>query len=195
MLLNETFWENKYKTNKTGWDLGQISPPIKAYIDQLTNRNLKILIPGGGNSYEAAYLFEQGFKNVYVIDLSQIPLQNLKKRIPDFPSEQLIHGNFFDLDQTFDLILEQTFFCAIHPNLRAKYVIKMTDLLGEKGKLVGLLFDATLNEDHPPFGGSKEEYLSYFTPHFEIELMENCYNSIDSRLGKELFFIMQQENR
>src|SRR5690606_9019863 len=119
---------------------------------------------------------------------------NLQNRISNFPSEQLIHGNFFDLDQTFDLILEQTFFCAIHPNLRAKYVLKMTDLLGEKGKLAGLLFDATLNEDHPPFGGSKEEYLNYFKPHFKIHIMENCYNSIDSRLEKELFFIMQQEN-
>src|SRR5690554_429170 len=194
MLLNETFWENRYKTNETGWDLGQVSPPLKAYIDQLTDTDVNILIPGGGNSYEAAYLFEQGFKNVYVIDLSEIPLQNLQNRIPNFPSEQLIHGNFFDLDQTFDLILEQTFFCAIHPTQRAKYVLKMTDLLGEKGKLVGLLFDAKLNDDHPPFGGSKEEYLSYFKPHFKIDIMESCYNSIESRQGKELFFKVQHGN-
>ena len=94
MNLNENFWETKYKTNKTGWDLGEISPPLKAYIDQLTNKELKILIPGGGNSYEAAYLFKKGFTNVYVVDISKIPLQNLQKAVPNFPSDQLIHGNF-----------------------------------------------------------------------------------------------------
>ena len=59
--LSEEFWENKYKTNKIGWDLGEVSPPLKTYFDQLENKGLKILIPGGGNSYEAAYLFKKGF--------------------------------------------------------------------------------------------------------------------------------------
>lgn len=31
--LNYEYWNIKYKTNYTGWDLGQISPPIKEYID------------------------------------------------------------------------------------------------------------------------------------------------------------------
>ncbi|GGG93522.1 SAM-dependent methyltransferase [Polaribacter pacificus] len=192
MLLNESFWENKYKTAKTGWDLGEVSPPLKAYIDQLTNKDLKILIPGGGNSYEAAYLLNKGFKNVFVVDISKIPLENIKKRVPDFPSEQLIHANFFDLEPQFDLIVEQTFFCAIAPNLRTNYALKMKELLSENGKLVGLLFDAKLNEDHPPFGGSKEEYLNYFTPNFDILTMKNCYNSIKSRDGMELFFIAKK---
>src|SRR5690606_5412457 len=190
----ENFWESRYKTNNTGWDLGQISPPLKAYIDQLTNKDLKILIPGGGNSYEAAYLFENGFKNVFVVDLSKVPLQNLKNRVPDFPSEQLIHGNFFDLEMTFDLILEQTFSCAINRELRTEYVLKMKDLLHENGKLAGLLFDAKLNEDHPPFGGSKQEYLNCFTPHFNLHTMAGSYNSIESREGQELFFIIQQKS-
>ena len=192
MILNENFWENKYKSQNTGWDLGQISPPLKAYIDQLTNKELKILIPGGGNSYEATYLFKKGFKNIFVVDISKIPLQNIQKRIPEFPSEQLIHGNFFDLENQFDLILEQTFFCAINPNLRAKYALKMTELLRDKGKLVGLLFNAELNKEHPPFGGSKEEYHTCFTPYFDIQTMENSYNSINSRAGEELFFINQK---
>ena len=151
MNLSEGFWENKYKKNKTGWDLGEVSPPLKTYFDQLTNKNLKILIPGGGNSYEAEYLFNNGFKNVYVVDISETALKNIKNRVPDFPLSQLLHANFFDLDATFDLVIEQTFFCAIDPNLREKYALKMKELLRENAKLVGLLFDAKLNEEHPPF--------------------------------------------
>lgn len=185
--LDENFWQNKYKTNKTGWDLGEISNPLKAYFDQLTDKNLRILIPGGGNSYEAEYLFNNGFTNVFVVDLAEQPLKNIKKRVPNFPSENLLHQNFFELNNTFDLIIEQTFFCAINPNLREKYAEKVHELLAKKGKLVGLLFNAELNKDHPPFGGSKEEYENYFKPKFDIQIMESCYNSTGARKTMELF--------
>jgi SAM-dependent methyltransferase len=185
--LTEKFWDNKYKKNKTGWDLGAISTPLKSYFDQLTNKELNILIPGGGNSYEAEYLFNNGFKNVHVIDVSKRALENIKKRVPSFPSNQLINANFFDLEMTFDLIVEQTFFCAINPSLREKYALKMNEVLRKNGKLVGLLFDAKLNEDHPPFGGSKEEYINYFEPFFNLEIFINCYNSEENRSGRELF--------
>ena len=187
MDLSEEFWENKYKKNKIGWDLGSISPPLKAYFDQLTDKDLKILIPGGGNSHEAEYLFNKGFKNVFVVDLAKSALENIKKRVPSFPDSQLIHANFFDLEITFDLIIEQTFFCAINPELRQNYASKMNHLLNENGKLVGLLFDAKLNEDHPPFGGSKKEYLSYFDAYFSLDIFNECYNSYPNRQEMELF--------
>ncbi|MEQ3665605.1 MULTISPECIES: methyltransferase domain-containing protein [unclassified Olleya] len=192
MDLSANFWDNRYQSNDIGWDLGTISPPLKAYFDQLTNLDLKILIPGGGNSYEAEYLFDKGFKNVYVVDLSQTALDNLKNRVPDFPSSNLILNNFFDLDQTFDLIIEQTFFCAINPSLRADYAKKVSEILNVDGKVAGLLFDAVLNTTHPPFGGSKTEYLGYFTPYFDIKIMDASYNSIKPRAGRELFFIIQK---
>lgn len=191
--LDENFWQNKYKTNKVGWDLGEISNPLKAYFDQLSDKNLSILIPGCGNSYEAEYLFNNGFKNVYVVDLTKEPLKNIKQRIPDFPDSHLIHKNVFDLRMAFDLIIEQTFFCAINPSLRPNYAEKMHQLLNTNGKLVGLLFDAQLNTDHPPFGGTKEEYLTYFKPKFNIEIMEPCYNSTGARKTMELFIKMTKK--
>ena len=185
--LSEFFWENKYKKNKIGWDLGEVSPPLKTYFDQLTNKDLKILIPGGGNSYEAEYLFNRGFNNTYVVDVSKTALDNIKNRVPEFPSSQLIHANFFDLNDTFDLIIEQTFFCAINPNLRVNYAVKMKNLLNEKGKLVGVLFDAKLNKDHPPFGGNIKEYTTYFKPYFRMDVFTKCYNSFHNRQEMELF--------
>jgi len=187
MNLSADFWDNKYKNNKIGWDLGEVSPPLKAYFDQLENKNLKILIPGGGNSHEAEYLFKQGFNNVFVVDVSKIALDNIKKRVPDFPTSQLIYANFFDVEETFDLVIEQTFFCAINPELRAKYAEKMHSVLKENGNLVGLLFDAKLNEDHPPFGGNKKEYVGYFEPYFTLNIFTECYNSYPNRQGMELF--------
>lgn len=193
MDLNESFWDSRYKTSDTGWDLGEISPPLKAYFDQLCNKNIKILIPGGGNSYEAEYLHNKGFKNVYVVDLSKTALENLKTRVPSFPSSHLIQNNFFNVDMAFDLIVEQTFFCAINPNLRSAYAAKAFEMLNTNGKVVGLLFNIPLNDTHPPFGGYKQEYLEYFKPYFVTKIMEEAHNSIKPRHGKELFFIIEKK--
>ena len=115
MDLNKNFWDLRYQNNEIGWDIGYISTPLKKYIDQLTDKNIKILIPGGGNSYEAEYLHNLGFKNVFVVDISPTALTNLKNRVPDFPKNHLINIDFFKLNNSFDLILEQTFFCALTP--------------------------------------------------------------------------------
>ena len=187
MDLSESFWDNRYKNRDTGWDLGEISPPLKTYFDQLTNKDLRILIPGGGNSYEAEYLHNNGFKNVFVVDLSKTALNNIKIRVPSFPSAHLIHKNFFDLEMSFDLIIEQTFFCAIDPKLRPAYTAKASKLLNKEGKVAGLLFDDIFSNDKPPFGGCKTEYVDYFEPYFNISKMETSYNSHPKRGGRELF--------
>lgn len=191
--FDKTYWESKYNAEATGWDIGYASAPLVDYFKQLTNKELKILIPGGGNCYEAEYLFELGFKNIFVIDIVEQPLKNLKARFPDFPDNQLIHDDFFNLEGTYDLIVEQTFFCALDPLLRKKYADKMYDLLSEKGKLAGLLFDFELTEEGPPFGGSSAEYLKLFSEKFTIKKLERCYNSIQPRAGRELFFIFEKK--
>ena len=190
MNFYEAYWNHKYISKETGWDIGYVSAPLKNYIDQLEDKNIKILIPGGGHSYEAEYLHKQGFLNVYIADISRVALQNFQTRVPDFPKECLLHLDFFDIENSFDLILEQTFFCAIDPSLRSKYALNANRLLKENGKLTGLLFDAPMNTDLPPFGGNKKEYLEIFEPYFNIEIIERSYNSIDERSGMELFIKM-----
>jgi len=192
--LNKDFWEKKYNQEELGWDIGYISTPLKEYIDQLKDKNLKILIPGAGNAYELIYLVEKGFSNVFVIDIAKQPLEHIKRRIPDFPNDQILEGDFFDLElNNFDLILEQTFFCALDPSLRTDYVRKMKQLLKPNGKLTGLLFNFPLTESGPPFGGSLAEYKALFQKHFRIKILETAHNSIKPRADKELFFIFESK--
>ena len=99
----------------------------------------------------------------------------------------LITGDFFEHLGSYDLIAEQTFFCALDPALRERYVEHMHRLLAPGGKLVGVLFDDPLNDDHPPFGGNKDEYLRLFRPVFEEVLLERCHNSVPPRAGRELW--------
>ncbi len=186
-----SYWEDNYLNKTTGWDIGQISTPLKVYFEQLENKDLSILIPGCGNGYEAEFLHNLGFKNIHILDIAKQPLQNFSKRVPSFPKENLIHADFFKHNTQYDLIIEQTFFCALDPVLRNHYAEKMSQLLTTNGKIVGLLFDFPLTEQGPPFGGSIEEYRITFSSLFKIKILEKSYNSADNRMDKELFVIFE----
>ncbi|MFV5688066.1 methyltransferase [Flavobacterium sp. ZT3R25] len=192
--LDAAYWEAQYKTKATGWDLGKTSPPLQTYIDTLENKNIAILIPGCGNSYEAKYLLEHGFTNITVIDIAPTPVADLKEKFKNNSNIQIILGDFFEHQGKYDLIIEQTFFCALPPTLRQKYVWKMHQLLADEGKLAGLLFTRTF-EVSPPFGGSKEEYETLFTAAFEFLKMEVSLNSIAPRANSELFFELKKNNK
>jgi methyl halide transferase len=194
MQLNENYWQDRYEKSQTQWDAGAITPPLRQYIDQLHDRNLKILIPGCGQAYEAEYLHQHGFQNVFVADLALYPLQALKHRVPDFPKHHLLHQDFFSLQGSFDLILEQTFFCALTPDLRPEYARKCASLLKPGGKLAGVLFEAEFEHPGPPFGGNREEYRHYFEPYFSFMVFDRCYNSLGPRQGRELFILLQKKD-
>ncbi len=190
MDLNKDYWSRRWNEGQTQWDAGEITTPIKTFIDGLKDKNVRILIPGAGNAYEAIYLYKNGFTYVDVCDIAPQPLEALKKKYPNIPTSRLINQDFFTLTGSYDLIIEQTFFCAIDPSKRMSYAKKCFDLLNKGGKLVGVLFNDPLNEDEPPFGGDKEAYLSCFLPYFEVKYFDICYNSIPPRQNRELFIYL-----
>ncbi len=194
MILDNEFWTKRYMEGNTGWDIGYPSTPIKEFVDKWNNKQAIILIPGAGNAYEAEYMHRKGFSNVYVLDITEYPLKQFKQRVHDFPESNVIHQDFFEHEGEYDLIIEQTFFCAINPSLRKRYAIHMHELLKPKGILAGVLFDAPMNQDQPPFGGSMNEYRTLFEPYFQFIKFESCSNSIQPRQGKEMWMEMVKKS-
>jgi SAM-dependent methyltransferase len=192
--LDKTYWDNQYQANTTGWDLGTISPSIKNYVDTLENKNIRVLIPGCGNTYEAEYLLEREFTNITVIDIAPILVKNLKTKFKDNANIKVVLGDFFEHKGEYDLIIEQTFFCALPPTMRQKYVWKMHQLLAKDGKIAGVLFNRTF-ETSPPFGGSQEEYELLFKDAFDFQKMEVCKNSVTPRAGSELWIELQKNEK
>ncbi len=184
--LNATFWDNQYKNNDTGWDLSGVSPPIKQYADTLTNKAMRILIPGCGNAYEAEYLLQQGFTNVTVIDIAETVVNRLKEKFAGHPI-RILYGDFFGHTEKYDLIVEQTFFCALNPSLRQRYVTQCFNLLNEGGRIAGLLFNIEFEKQGPPFGGTRNECVALFQPAFNLLQFDVCTTSVKPRLGNELF--------
>ncbi|MEM7109024.1 MAG: SAM-dependent methyltransferase, partial [Bacteroidota bacterium] len=113
MIHDARYWTDRYMQQQTQWDVGDITTPLKKYIDQLNDKTVDILIPGCGNAHEASYLYKNNFKSVSIVDLSPLPLKKFAEEHAAFPEDHLICGDFFELDSTYELIIEQTFFCAL----------------------------------------------------------------------------------
>lgn len=186
--FDEKYWTRRYEQGYTGWDIGYPSTPIVQYLDQIGDKDLSILIPGAGNAYEAAYAFAQGYKNTHILDISEYPLTKFRESYPDFPEGNILHEDFFEHNGSYDLVLEQTFFCALSPDRREEYCEKMKRLISPNGRLVGVLFGIEFQRKGPPFGGEMEEYKKLFLKYFTIKRLEPCINSIPARKGTELFF-------
>lgn len=190
--LTPDYWDQLYKSGHTAWDIGYVSHPLKTYFDQLTDKSIKILIPGAGNAYEAEYLHKSGFSETFVLDYSSESLKSFKYRYPNFPEYHLINDNFFEHIGQYDLIVEQTFFSSLYKEKRMEYAEKIFQLLKPGGKLIGLLFGHEFDFEGPPFGGTKEEYRELFGTFFNIKTLEIAHNSIKPRLGRELFLNLQK---
>lgn len=185
--LDQNYWEERWEKNETGWDIGHAAPAITDYMDQLSSKEVKILIPGCGNAYEAQYLAENGFSDITVLDIAPKAVEILKEKFADIQEIKVLQEDFFEHQGKYDIIIEQTFFCAIPPFRRKEYAEKSAELLNENGKIIGVLFDKQFDQPFPPFGGCPCEYKPVFEPHFIIKTMDECYNSIPPRANSEVF--------
>lgn len=188
--LNADFWNHRWKSGLTGWDIGYASPPLVEYMSQYEDKSVSILIPGCGNSYEAENLLSKGFDNITLIDISEELTNRLRERFKKTPQVKVIYEDFFNHVGQYDLILEQTFFCAQILERREEYVRHIASLLKRGGRLVGVLFNVDFGKEGPPFGGDENEYRKLFSGLFDIRVMSPCYNSIPPRAGSELFVVM-----
>lgn len=186
-VLDKSFWNLRWETHNTGWDIGYPSPPIVEYMKRYSDKNVAILIPGCGNAHEAEFLANNGFTNISLVDIAPKAVEILKEKFKANPAIKIFCTDFFEFEGQFDLMIEQTFFCTHYPWRREKYVKKANSLLKSGGRIIGVLFASEFEFEGPPFGGTKSDYKKIFEPFFEIKNMEECYNSIPPRAGNELF--------
>lgn len=192
--MGESLWEKMWSRNLLGWDMGEASPPLAQYLQQYPNKDAAVLIPGCGSAYEAEIMLATGFTDITLLDISQTAVEFLKEKFKNFPEVKVIHGSFFDHEGEYDLIIEQTLFCTVYPERRDEYAYKAASLLKEGGKLVGVFFNTCLGPSGPPFGGDSEDYRKVFEPYFEIDILEDCYNSFPSRDGQEYFIKLKKSD-
>ena len=188
-------WQDHYDSNDLGWDLGQVAPPFVELWEKGKLPWGEVLVPGCGRGHEVIFLAENGFE-VTGIDFSEgavtylgnaLKKRNLKGRV--------LHQDFFSLDDTHDgvynLVIEQTFFCAISPRQRQDYVLKVSRMLKPGGMLVGLFYH-TDKQGGPPYNTTREDIETHFSENFEIQELDKTSLSSEQRKGKEWLGILKK---
>ncbi len=188
-----TYWEQRIAASDTPWDIGYASPALVHHFDQLLSKNIKILIPGCGAAHEARWLLANGFNDITLLDIAPTACQQLHTKLGE--TCRIINQDFFQHQGNYDLIVEQTFFCALPNNLRTQYAAKMNTLLNENGTLVGLLFDTQFEKKGPPFGGNMAEYMVLFQPYFNEINIAPCSLSIAPRANTELWITLKSPKK
>ena len=195
---NAQFWEDIYLADDTGWDLNGPTPVFEHIAESLEPRRLCII--GCGRGYDAIMFAKKGF-DVTAVDFAPSAISALNELI----KEQAVNVNAVQRDifslvpefhRSFDYIIEQTCFCAIHPIRRGEYEVLVKGLLKPGGRLIGLWFplDKDLKEGGPPYGTTIDEVKSVFNVGWEIEKEEFPDLSIEPRKNREKLIIFKRIN-
>jgi methyl halide transferase len=189
-------WQRHYDENDMGWDLGQVAPPFIRLWEEGQLPLGKVLIPGCGRGHEVLYLAGNGF-DVTGVDYSEGAVSHLQNALKERNLKgQILHQDFFSLENShdglYDLVIEQTFFCAISPRQRTGYVQNVLRLLKPGGMLVGLFYH-TDKEGGPPYNTTREDIESHFLENFEILKLEKEAKSAEQRKDKEWLAILKKK--
>ena len=193
---NPKFWENIYKNDDAGWDLGGPTP-VFVKISSIIKPK-KICIIGCGKGYDAVMFAKNNFK-VTAVDFAPSAVKSLKSlakknKVTINVLEKDIFSLSPDYKNYFDYIIEQTCFCAIHPSKRLEYERLVHTLLNTNGKLIGLWFplDKDIKDGGPPYGTTIDEVKTIFNEGWLIEEEKFPSESIKPRKKREILIIFKK---
>ena len=179
------------------WDLGEPTPVFNQWINSERNK-LSICILGAGNGWDALNFAKKGH-HVTAVDFAFSAIQNMRKMAEILGVKlDLLYSDIFNIGKSyhdaFDIVLEYTCYCAIQPDRRIDYVNLVNCILKPEGRLVALFFplDKELNDDGPPFGVNLNSTLNLFSKKFTLNKKEIPNLSIERRIGREIFVVLNK---
>lgn len=189
-------WQKHYDEGDLRWDLGEASPPFVRLWQEKKLRPGKTIIPGCGCGHEVVFFSERGF-DVTGVDFSPGAVTHLTQRLSQKGLHaNVLHKDFFELeaahDSCYDLMLEQTFFCAVAPSARPLYVETVSRILKKNGLLVALFYE-TNGIGGPPFHTAHTDIPGLFCGSFFIEHLEKTPHSIERRKHREWLGILRKK--
>jgi methyl halide transferase len=197
------FWAELYRNGDTGWDQGGPSPGLVDFLNRdvgagrvMPFQSGRALVPGCGRGHDARALAAAGF-TVIGLDVVKGAVEEAARmaEAEGLKRIRFAQADFLHLPAPlrgpYDLIFENTFFCAIDPDHRNRYVEAAANLLAAAGFLLGVFYNIQ-PETGPPFGATREELLDRFGRRFRL-ILDRVPSSIPRREGKELLMLWQRK--
>jgi SAM-dependent methyltransferase len=194
--LEEEFWNNRYSSNETGWELNEPAPAFADMLPRLKLPRSRILVLGCGSGEDAALFAREGHF-VTAVDFSEEALQRAQAKFSGLNNIKFVKADAFKLpvifEQAFDVVVEHTFYCAVSPERRNDLIKVWRRCLADGGQLMGVFF-AMERKNAPPFGGTEWELRERLKKSFQFLFWGRWNQSVQQRNGKELF-VLAQKNR
>lgn len=191
----ENFWGDIYQAEANpGWNLNEPAEAFKDMLPRLKLPKSRILVLGCGEGHDAAFFARAGHV-VTAVDFSAEAIERGRKKYGDISTLTFEKMNVFNLPQdwnyAFDLVIEHTCFCAIPPNQREDLVKVYRRVLHEEGQLMAVFFTME-KRSGPPYGATEWEIRKRTQKHFQYLFWGRLRNSIERRMGQELFVLAKK---
>jgi SAM-dependent methyltransferase len=195
-VSSPSFWEDNYRSGRTGWDLGMPTPIFQRLAESGEFPPGKMLVICAGRGYDARMFARFGFE-VTAVDFAEEAVQEMLALNEPETSMEVIQADLFDLPAfmkaEFDYILEYTCFCAIDPQRRAEYINSVTNLLKPGGIYIALAFPIGGRTGGPPFVVTPDELVDPLNEMgFELVSREIPDDSVPGREGIEELLILKK---
>lgn len=177
-MLDVSFWEGRYESENTPWDLAGPSPHFVDFLRRRPDffRPGKMAVLGSGRGHDAALFAQAGFEVTgfdYAPGAIKLASELYGQQV------QFEQVDIFSLAnpgsvyrQAFDIVLEHTCFCAILPERRADYASSVAAILKPGGYLLGVFWEHN-DEDGPPFRTTEADLREVFSQGFDFVSLEN----------------------
>jgi len=158
------FWRQRYREGHTPWDLGEPSPPVRRLAAHFPS-GATVIVPGCGRGHEAVYLAERGHE-VAALDIADEAVQAVRDRAAARGvTVHAVRADLFRLpgvfNERFDVWLEQTCFCAVHPDTWPDYEATAYRALKPGGLLAGVFMEVP-GDDGPPWNVTPDTIRNVF---------------------------------
>lgn len=177
-MTNKSHWENVYETKtpeEVSWTQKKPQTSLELIRSLGSDKSVKIIDIGGGDSNLADFLLEEGYENITVLDISEKALERAKRRLgKDAEKIQWIVADItvFTPEETYDIWHDRAAFHFLtHSEDISKYV-----RIAEKAVMKNLIV-GTFSKNGPKKCSGLE--ISQYDEESMNSIFENSFEKTD----------------
>lgn len=174
------FWQGRWQTGQTGWDLGGAHPLLKSLVEEARGwgclePGARVLEPGAGRAHNGVALARYGFE-VTSFDGVAEAVEAAQKLYGDTPHWTMVQADALQVNPVwvgqFDAVLDRAMLCALPPQARRAYVQACFEHLKPGGAFLSLLFTEVVHDGGklgPPFQITLQDLSHLMAPYFALQ--------------------------
>lgn len=200
--ISSPYWQERWQTAATGWDLQGPHPLLKEAISilwTLTQKSLiqRWLVPGCGRAHDAAAIADMGFE-VQASDVVPEAVFEANKLYSRVPNLDIRVANALDESAVevaaFDAIYDRAMMCALDLDERLLYLRACQASLRQGGWFLSIPFGEVGTPDGgPPFQTTEQDLKDHFCTGWRIGYLREHEGGVTGKnIRKEFIFAAQK---